>query len=214
MIASRNPAPGRETLPAWHDGFLAMVPRIRRYADFAFRHLAEEARAEAVAETVANALLAYLRLFQQGKVDLAYPTVLARYAVAQIHDGRKVGNALNARDVLAERAQKRHGFVVERLDRFDKDSGKWIEAMIEDTETPVPDQAAFRCDFPAWLATHSTRHRRVAEALALSYSTGEVAKRFKVSRGRISQLRRELHDSWLEFHGKASPGKEAAVDVS
>ncbi|MHC4407035.1 MAG: hypothetical protein ACYTG0_46070, partial [Planctomycetota bacterium] len=74
MIASRKPAPRRESLPAWHDGFLAMVPRIRQYADFAFRHLAEEAREEAVAETVANALLAYLRLFQQGKVDLAYPT--------------------------------------------------------------------------------------------------------------------------------------------
>lgn len=214
MISPQKPAPRRESHPAWHDGFLAMVPRIRQYAHFAFCQLDEEAREEAIAETIANALVAYVRLFEQGKVDLAYPTVLARYAVAQIHDGRKTGGRLNTREVLAEPAQQRHGFVVERLDRFDKDSGEWIEATIEDTQTPVADQAAFRCDFPVWLATHSTRNRRIAEALALSYSTSEVAKRFKVSHGRVSQLRRELHDSWLEFHGEASPSQGAAVEGS
>jgi hypothetical protein len=33
--------------------------------------LREEAREEAIAETIANALVAYVRLFEQGKVDLA-----------------------------------------------------------------------------------------------------------------------------------------------
>jgi hypothetical protein len=191
-----------------------MLPRIRQYAHVAFRHLREEAREEAIAETIANSLVAYVRLFEQGRIDLAYPTVLARFAVAQIQDGRRVGNRLNTKEVLAERAQERHGFVVERLDRFDKYSGEWIEATIEDTHTPVPDQAAFRCDFPAWLATQSPRNRKIAEALAVGHSTSEVARRFNISPGRVSQLRRELHDSWSEFHTKKTTDEPDAVPAS
>lgn len=34
-------------------------------------------------------------------------------------------------------------------------------------------------------------------------TTGDVAKRFKVSHGGISQIRRELKDSWDGFQGQA-----------
>lgn len=74
-----------------------------------------------------------------------------------------------------------------------------MEAVVEDHHTPVPDQVAFRCDFPAWLKNLSVRNRRIAQALAVGHSTGEVAKRFGVSAGRISQMRREMHRSWQEF---------------
>ena len=211
MIAPRRPVRRKKT-SAWHNGFLAILPRIRQSAHAAFRHLDEEAQEEAITETIANALVAYVRLYEQRKLDVAHPTVLERYAIAQINGGRRVGNRLNTKDVLTEVAQKRHGLVVERLyPRFDKDAGEWIEATVEDTQTPVPDQAAFRCDFPAWLATHSPRNRRIAEALALGHSTGEVARRFKVSPGRVSQLRGELHDSWLEFHREKTGDELAAV---
>ena len=75
------------------------------------------------------------------------------------------------------------------------------EAVVEDYRTPVPDQAAFRCDFPEWLKTLTRRQRRIAETLASGEGTTKTAKRFKVSLGRISQLRRELHDGWCQFHG-------------
>ena len=39
------------------------------------------------------------RPVQSGKVALAYPSVLARFAVAQTRDGRKVGGHLNCKDV-------------------------------------------------------------------------------------------------------------------
>ena len=44
--------------PAWHAGFMAILPSIRRKARIAFRHLKPEAREDAVQETVANACLA------------------------------------------------------------------------------------------------------------------------------------------------------------
>ena len=70
------------------------------------------------------------------------------------------------------------------------------EAVVEDYRTPVPDQAAFRCDFPQWLKTLTRRDRKIAETLASGEGTTQTAKRFKLSLGRISQLRRELHDAW------------------
>ena len=198
-IASRL----RRAAPAWHARFLAMLPAIEAHARIAFRGLAPEAREDAVQEAIANAMVAFVRLVQLQKVDVAYPTVLARYAVAQIQDGRRVCNRLNIGDGLSPYAQKQKGIYVERLDRFDRDDDQWIEAVVEDSRTPVPDQVAFRCDFPAWLDRLPRRNRRIAEALSLGHTTGDVAKRFRVSPGRISQLRREMHKSWYEFHGES-----------
>jgi hypothetical protein len=202
MIAIARPVHEKNSIPAWCEGFLTMLPAIRRKAAWMFRSLSPDAREEAVAECIATALVAYVALVERGKADLAYPTVLAQYAAAQVRRGRHVGTRLNSRDVLAKLAQRRHGFAVKHLDRFDNDSGQWIEATVEDARTPVPDQAAFRIDFPAWLAVQTLRKRRVAETLAMGHSTRETAERFKISAGRVSQLRRELYDSWRVFHGE------------
>ena len=188
--------------PPWQEPFLAMLPAIQTHARCAFRHLDPEAREEAVEEAIANAFVAFARLVELGKTEVAYPTVLAGYAVAQFKDGRRVGNRRNGRDVLSSYAQKRNHIEVERLDRFDKKEGEWLEAVVEDHRTPIPDQVAFRCDFPAWLDTLSRRNRRIAESLAVGHTTGEVAHRFRVSPGRVSQLRAELHRSWQEYQSE------------
>jgi DNA-binding NarL/FixJ family response regulator len=72
-----------------------------------------------------------------------------------------------------------------------------------DRRTPIPDQVAFRIDFPAWLKTLSRREREIAKALAKGHRTLDVARRFGLSMARISQLRREFFDSWQRFHGEA-----------
>lgn len=203
----------RAATVTWQERFLGMLPAIQTYARVAFGHLDAEASEDAVEEVVANCLVAFVRLVQLGKIEVAYPSVLARFAVSQFRDGRRVGNRRNGRDVLSPYAQKRNGIVVERLDRFRKDASEWAEALVEDQRTPVLDQVAFRCDFPAWLDTLSCRNRQVAEALSLGHTTGAMAKRFKVSPGRISQLRNELQQSWLEFQGETS-AKEANLEAA
>lgn len=203
MIRIADPFP--PDLPAWHKGFLAMLPAIFKHARIAFRYLRPEARQEAVQEVVCNAMTAYAALAKRGKVTVAYPSALARFAVAQTRDHRKVGGHLNCKDVSSPYCQRLKDIVVERLDKFDRKNDEWIEAIIEDHHTPVFDQAAFRCDFPAWLDRLPRRNRRIAEALAAGQNTGDVARRFNVSAGRISQLRRELHRSWQEFLGAAVP---------
>ena len=88
MIA---PAPRPRRVPKWHAAFLAMVPVITRYARTCFRDLDPDTREDLVQECVANCLVAFARLVERGKQSIAYPTVLAMYAVRQIKDGRRVG---------------------------------------------------------------------------------------------------------------------------
>jgi len=63
-------------------------------------------------------------------------------------------------------------------------------------------RAAFRIDFPAWLAMHSARDRRLVRFLALGNCPAEAADRFQISRARISQIRQELRESWAAFQGE------------
>jgi hypothetical protein len=42
----------------------------------------------------------------------------------------------------------------------------------------------------------------MAETLALGHRTQDVARKFKVSAGRVSQLRRDLAGSWRKFVGE------------
>jgi hypothetical protein len=116
---------------------------------------------------------------------------------------------LNVNDVSSRCCQQRKRVRVERLHRYDDQSGEWRETVVEDHQTPVPDQAAFRCDFPEWLNTLPKRDRKIAETLASGERTSRTAKRFKVSPGRISQLRRQLHDAWHQFHGELLPAAAA-----
>ena len=201
MISPAKPVRRRHVTPRWHRPFLEMLPTIRSYARNAFRHMDAESREDAVEEVVANAAVAFVRLVQRGKANQAFPTVLAHYAISQFHDGRRVGSRLRIGEVLSRYAQRKKGFLVERLDRFDSDTEEWAEAIVEDYRTPVADQVAFRIDFPIWLTLLSRRDRCIAEALALGNSTSLVAKRFKLSPGRISQLRGELYRSWQNYHG-------------
>jgi hypothetical protein len=188
----------------WHDGFLKMLPAIRRHAQIAFRHLKVEAREEAVQEVLANAMVAYVRLFEQGKIDVAFPTTIARYGVSQYHDGRQVGNKMNASDIFSRYAHRRRDINVERLDQYCEKDGQWLEAVVEDKRSSPADVAICRIDFANWLAELSPLHRSIATLLASGETTVLTAKRFDVSPGRISQIRRELLQSWREFQGESA----------
>ena len=199
-----SPAPRRR----WHKAFLGMLPAILTHAKFAFRHLKPEARAEAVQEVVCNALKAFVRLVQLKKTAIAYPTVLASYGVRQTRDGRKVGGHLNIKDVLSKYCQDNKDVVVERLDHFDKNEEAWQEVLVEDRHAGPAATACARLDMDAWYKSLPVRHRRVAQYLSLGNRTADAAKKFKVSAGRISQLRRELAESWRKFVGD-EPGPAA-----
>jgi len=71
--------------------------------------------------------------------------------------------------------------------------------LIEDKKAGPADTAAARIDTSAWLRSLPRRDRKVAKVLATGEMTNAAARKFNVSAGRISQLRRELEASWVEF---------------
>ena len=83
----------------------------------------------------------------------------------------------------------------------DEDMRQFREALLDNVQTPVPDQVSFRCDFPAYLETLSERDGNIALDLMTGERTSDVARKHEVSPARISQLRRRFHDGWQAYCG-------------
>lgn len=182
-----------------HDRFLELLPQIKRQASRAFRNFQPAEREELVQEVIANTYVAFTRLVELGKQELAYATPLAMYAVRHVRSGRRVGTRVNKRDVLSP-ANRR--VTVEPLQRFDHGDGEWQEILVEDRHTGPAETAAARLDVANWYRKLPMTKQRVARVLASGESTQETAKQFGVSSGRVSQLRRELQSSWQELQGE------------
>jgi hypothetical protein len=197
--------------PAWHEVFLKMAPAIETHARLSFRHLPPEARAELIQNALCSACAAVARLAELNKLDLCYPSVLARFAVAQTKIGRVLGRRLNCKDVASEYCQRVKGIVVKRLDRYDHEEEVWEEILIPDRTCTPAELAASRIDFPAWLKTLSSRDRKVALALAAGETTGRTARKFHLVPGRVSQIRRQLCEAWRKFQGENLAPATAAV---
>ena len=188
--------------PAWHAAFEAMLPVIKARATFAFRKLDADAREEAMQETICGACQAYARLVERQKTGVATAGALARFAIRQTIEGRKVGGSLNCCDVMSRYCQRKKGITVESLHKYDAAEKCWLELLVEDKHAGPAETATARIDFSAWLQMLPRRLRKIATFLATGETTTAAAKRFRVSLGRISQLRGELHSSWQTFLGE------------
>jgi hypothetical protein len=179
-----------------------VLPAVERHARYAFRYLRQQARDEMVAECVALAWSWFVRLVERRKDVARFASRLATFAARHVMSGRFVDGRQSEREVLSASAQRRHGFRVQRFERRVQDThGEWREAVAESAQTPPPDAAAFRIDFPAWLTTLSERKRQMVYDLMLGHRTNQTARKFGVSPARVAQLRAEFFQSWHRFHG-------------
>ena len=206
----KSVAPAAQTL-RWQQRFMSLLPQIEGQARFAFRHFKPEALDEAVQEVTANSLVAFVRLVDQGREDVASPTSLARFAIRHYFAGRRTGVVSNGRDIHSPICRQRHGVGLQSLFQYDEQEDVWRELLVEDRQATPADVAVTRIDFPEWLKTLSRRDRRIALRLAQGDSTSDVARRFLISPGRISQLRRRFADLWQQFQGE--PCRELAGAV-
>ncbi len=110
--------------------------------------------------------------------------------------------------MLSRQSRKSNNYQVFSLGTNDPDCDELLDSLIDKRRTSVPDQAAFRVDFPRWFAGQSNRDQRIINRLSQSCTTSEVASEFQISAGRVSQLRREFADSWEEFHASTRKGTE------
>ncbi len=199
---------------ALHEGFLALLPRISLHAKVYFRNLkCPHQKDDALAEVIALAWKWYVRLKEQGKDAAGFPSVLAGFAARRVWGGRRLCGQEKSREVLSPLAQQRHGFTVAPLPSASRLGGNiFDEALKDNTQTPIPEQVCFRCDFPSWQGTRSARDRRLIDDLVIGERTGVVARKYGLSPARIAQLRREFHDDWERFC--ACPAEEGMHAVA
>jgi hypothetical protein len=203
MVAANPSAPSPARRECLHAAFVALLPRIEQTARISFRHIGcPDRRADAVAETVAVAWHWYRRCADRGNDAGAFVGTLARLAARHVGGGRGLCGQLRATDALSPRAQRRHGFTVAPLPTGSGTAGTaWDEALHENTRSPVPDQVCFRLDFPRWLRRLAARDRRVARELMAGERAADVARKFGLTKGRVSQLRRAFRRDWEAFGG-------------
>jgi hypothetical protein len=215
-MSTPSPALALEHVQA---AFLTILPRVELHAQIYFRGLkCPHRKDDAVQETLAVAWKWFVRLTEPGKDPLTFPAVFAGYAARVVKCGRRVCGQEKGRDVMSSLARQRHGFSVEPLPLSARTSHEELhgavhgqrrqdafeERLQDNTITPVPDQVCFRSDFPAWLATLTTRERRLVQEMATNERTLDLGRRYELSPARISQIRRELHNDWCRFLGDHS----------
>ena len=204
MIAvTRNPKRQARSC-CWNDRFLEFLPTIQQQAEYAFRRLPVEPREELVEETIATAFDLFVKLCRRGKAALVYATPLAQFAIRHVRGGRRVGSRSNSRDITSPRTCAAKRITIERLDRFNRRRGEWREVLVEDRTAGPAEIAMARLDFVSWLSTLSNRDRQLVEKLAAGETTGRVARMFRISGARVSQLRRELCENWHRFVGEVA----------
>ncbi len=193
--------------------FETLLPKITQYLASVFRFIrCEAARHDFIAEGVALCWKWFVRVKQQGKQPSEFVTTLARYAARAVRSGRTVCGQQKSKDVLSLTAKIKYGVSVvqfaatvfpERQERpapVEDDAHVYEQHVTDDTQTPVPDQAAFRIDWPMFLETLTTRDRNIAAFLAMGHQATEAAREFKLSLPRISQVRKDWQRQWREFH--------------
>ena len=105
-----------------------------------------------------------------------------------------------AKDVLSPRAQQRRGFCVGPLpEGHGVEDSVFAEALLDNTTTPIPEQVQFRLDFPRWRSSRNARDQRLIDDLMLGERSSCMARKYGLSRPRVSELRRQMFEDWNRF---------------
>ncbi|MCE9561838.1 MAG: hypothetical protein K8U57_07270 [Planctomycetes bacterium] len=205
MNASLVSAPSAEIEHTQAD-FVDALTRILRIARFRFRHLrCSDSREDAICETVALCWVWYTSLVRKGRKPAEFIGALARYGVRAVSSGRRACGQERANDVLSRRCQRGRQLCVSSLPKvFIPHENVFEEALCDNTQTPVPDQVQFRCDFAAWEQRLPLAKQRLVKGLALGHRTKDLAAEFELSEARISQLRKEFSADYTAFCGDST----------
>jgi hypothetical protein len=224
MIAVLNFTSTPPTLLQLQASFQQILPRIERHAELSFRGIkCRDTRTDCVAETVALCWRWFKDLSLRGKDPTCFPSALAGFAVRAVRSGRRLCGQLRAGDVFNRATQQRKGYRVEPLpiatrrcmNDLNSPDGQgqldaYEERLQDNRQTPIPDQVAFRCDFPRWLQSQTYRHSRMIRDMIREERTMDLANKYGVTPGRISQLRCQFRDDWERFCADAADPKQTA----
>jgi hypothetical protein len=184
----------------------SVLPRVEAHGRLYFRHVrCRHHKQELLAEMAAISWRWFVRLVRRGKDVMQFVSKLAVFAARAISSGRRVCGRERARDAMSRSTQRKRGFAVGSLPHSCTPLGSPLaDALQDNTVSPVPDQVAFRVDFPAWRRTRTERDRRIIDRMMTGESTARLAQLSGLSQPRISQLRREFCADWHAFCGEVT----------
>jgi hypothetical protein len=175
-----------------------LLPAVEDAAHFAFRRrfrMRRQDYEEARAESIAQAFSAWSSLIARGKDPVAIGVHgIAHNAIRYVRNGRRVGNPSSGGRSVMDVHNKKSGCTVLALDDWAVGDRRWTPA----------DEAAFRCDMTAWLASLPPRRRTTALLLAEGRGTLEVAQVIGITPAAVSQARSWLAQNWARFQGEES----------
>jgi len=193
--------------------FIELMPFLTKSARRAFAGYNSDKRSEAVQNILCWAFLNLKNLASKGRLHDAYAGAVARFAIGRHHEGRSLGVVTSSGDVMSHYCQnlgrsqvKNYGLAENIADCFTS------EATATDARYPVDRTVQFKMDFfEGWLQGQSERDREIIFDLAMGETTGDVARKYGVSDGLISQYRKRYRSSWNEYIAdKKEAAKEAA----
>ncbi len=200
--------------------YLTVLPVVERYAPLACRGLKCPHRSDDAVQELRSVVWLWLRrLAEKGRDGIAFIRSLSYLAARFVRSHRKITRSERAKDVLSPLAQSRHGFRVEALptstrrcheDLYGTGTGQrrldaYEERLRDNAMTPPDQQCMFRLDYRAWRAQHSKRDKHILDDLAQDETTLDVARKYRLSPSRVSQMRRLYMSSWRIFCGDEEP---------
>lgn len=192
--------------------FLELMPAIQKIARHAFKEHDADRKDEAVQSVFVAAFQNIKHLAEQGRLDEAFATPIAVFAIKGHRCGRIGGVPQNSTDAFGERCRwlgrstiKNYGLATEITDSFES------EATASDARYPVHKTVQLKMDFfENWYRQQTPKDQEAMKMLAVGETTGDVAKHFGVSPGAVSQWRRRFADSWYAF---INPTEEDETDL-
>jgi hypothetical protein len=193
MMSTAADVPPAEPAQASYAQILPVVGRTSRRW---FSSWPRRRREDAFHDARQVAWLFTCRLQGRGKDPVLLREAVARHAAAWVRSGRTVVGQDSDRDVLSDRGGDAPRVVSLQARSTGGSGATWENLLAGGRHEDPAEIAAVRIDFAAWLDTLSRSQRRAAEVLAQGFTTTEAATRLGCRPGRVSQLRRELYESW------------------
>jgi RNA polymerase sigma factor (sigma-70 family) len=184
------------SVPSFDSLYAKMLPHFRYYAKWHTRRKGRRGDYEDVIQELAGlALEMYHSLVQRGK-EVFY-TPIMKYAIRRYQDGRRFMGS-NKTDLLSHQTQILGRSSTCQLSVFEGNLDE--RDFMEDQRQPhVATAVHWKIDYETWLQRLTPRDQSIALDLSYGLTTGEVAKKYGVSDGLISQYRKRYADSWDTF---------------
>ena len=173
-----------------------MLPQFRYYAKWLVRRKGRWIDFDDVIQELSGfALEDYTSLVRRGKETFYTP--IAKYAIKRHREGRRfVGT--NTTDILSEQTQKLGRSDTCQLSQFDDEPRNWGLGLYQ-RQPDIADAVQMHLDYEAWYQRQTPRDQAIIKDLSYGETTGDVAKKYGVSAGLISQYRKRYSDSWHAF---------------